>query len=184
LSFSASASGQESAEGPRADYFPKVTLINQDNKEVSFYEDLIKGKLVLINVMYTQCDGNLCANGTQNLVKLQKLLGDRLGREVFIYSISLQPEHDTPGVLKQYANEYGVKPGWQLLTGKPEDIQQLLDKLGMSTPDLKVVGDPKRHSGMIKIGNEATDKWSSTSVLADPYRILELIARVKPPKRP
>src|SRR5260370_35912991 len=90
-------------DGPRAAYFPKVTLQTQDGKEVDFYEDLIKGKIVLINFMYTRCDGKLCGEGMKNLVKVQKALGDRLGREVFMYSITLDPEHDTPAVLKDYA---------------------------------------------------------------------------------
>jgi protein SCO1 len=168
-------------EGNRAAYFPQVTLKNQFDQNVDFYGDLIKGKIVLINVFYTECDGKLCSQGTDNLVKLQNLLGDRLGKEVFMYSISLRPEHDTPKVLEQYAKDHGAK--WQFLTGRPEDVQQVLEKLGMSTPDLNVVGDPKRHSGKVRIGNEAIDKWTSASVLDDPDHIRKLIANVKSPKR-
>jgi protein SCO1 len=171
----------EPPDGPRAAYFPKVKLKNQLDQDVNFYEDLIKGKTVLINVFYTECDGKLCSKGTDNLVKLQNALGDRLGKDVFMYSISLRPEHDTPKVLEQYAKDHGAK--WQFLTGKPEDVQQVLEKLGLSTPDLKVVGDPKQHSGMVRIGNEAIDKWTSASVLDDPDHIRKLIANVKPPKR-
>src|SRR5262249_29802832 len=127
------------AQGTREGYFPKVTLRNQDNKEVSFYEDLVKGKIVVINLMYTRCDGKLCDQGTRNLVELQKALGDRLGREVFIYSITLDPDHDTPEVLKEYAAKYGAK--WTFLTGKNQDITKLRRKLGLFDPDPKVDSD-------------------------------------------
>src|SRR5262245_59497484 len=76
------------------DYLHNVTLRTQDNKEVRFYDDLIKDKTVIINFFYTSCDGKLCDSGTRNLVELQKKLGDRLGRDVFIYSITFDPEHD------------------------------------------------------------------------------------------
>jgi protein SCO1 len=184
LSLLAHGPVEAAEEGSRAEYFPDVTLKTQDNKEVRFYDDLIKGKIVLINFFYTRCDGKLCDTGTRNLVQLQNALGDRLGRDVFMYSITFDPEHDTPEVLKKYAKDYGAKPGWLFLTGKSDDIEVLRRKLGMTLPIAKnAVADSKRHTGMIKIGNAATDKWTSTSILAKPDRILELIGRIKPPKR-
>jgi protein SCO1/2 len=173
-------------EATLADYFPAVTLKTQDNKEVRFYDDLIRGKIVLINFFYTRCDGRLCDSGTRNLVQLQKALGDRLGRDVFIYSITFDPEHDTPAVLKKYAEEYGAKTGWLFLNGKQADIAALQRKLGMTLPETSVNAAPgatKRHTGMIKIGNGAFDKWTSTSILAKPNRMLELIDRISPPRR-
>lgn len=179
------------AVGPRADYFPKVTLKPHDDKGlnllddggVDFY-DLIKGnKTVVINVMYTRCDGELCGQGMANLVKVQKALGDRLGKDVFMYSITLDPEHDKPAVLKDYAETYKVKPGWTFLTGNAEDIEKLRRKLGFFDKDPKKDADRKQHSGMLKIGNEAIDKWTSASILDKPERILEIIDRVQPPQR-
>src|SRR5262245_33954832 len=117
----------------------------------------------------------------KNLVQVQQALGDCLGREVFMYSITLDPEHDTPAVLKKYAETYGVKPGWTFLTGKTEDIEMLRRKLGLFNWDPKKDADRKQHTGMIVIGNEALNKWSMTSVLASPDRILEMIERMKPP---
>ncbi|MDV6343326.1 SCO family protein [Nitrosomonas sp. Is37] len=64
---------------------------------------------------------------------LQKLLGDRVGRDVFIYSITINPAHDTPTVLKQYAEKFGVAPGWQFFTGKEADITLLRQKLGIGS---------------------------------------------------
>src|SRR5262245_60388782 len=117
----------------------------------------------------------------KNLVQVQKALGDRLGREVFMYSITLDPEHDTPAVLRKYAKKYGVKPGWTFLTGKAEDINKLRRKLGLFSSDPKVDADRKQHTGMIRIGNEAFKKWSVTSVLCSPDRIMQMIERMKPP---
>jgi protein SCO1/2 len=176
-------------EGTPEDYLPNVTLITQDNKEVRFYDDLIKDKFVLINFFYTRCDGKLCDAGTRNLAELQKKLGDRLGRDVFIYSITFDPDHDTPEVLKKYAEDHGAKPGWLFLTGKSDDIETLRRKLGMTIPTVNAnanataVVNPKRHTGMIKIGNGATGKWTSTSVLAKPESIMGLIGRLKSHKR-
>ena len=117
----------------------------------------------------------------KNLVQVQKALGDRLGRKVFMYSITLDPEHDTPAVLKDYAKSYGVKPGWTFLTGKAKDIENLRRKLGLFNSDPKVDADRTQHTGMIRIGNEAFNKWSMTSVLCKPERIMEMIERMKPP---
>jgi protein SCO1 len=167
------------AQNPRAAYFPKCVLTKQDGKELNFYMDLVKGKIVVINFMYTRCDGKLCGEGTKNLVKLQKALGDRLGEEVFMYSITLDPEHDTPEDLKKYAKKYGAE--WPFLTGKPDDIITLRRKLGLSNPDPKKDEDPTQHSGMIVIGNDALDKWSTAPILASPDRILQIIQRMKPP---
>jgi protein SCO1/2 len=183
LSWGVGERSQALADGPQAGYFPDVTLKTQDDKDVRFYEDLIKGKIALINVMYTDCDGTLCKQGMENLVKVQKALGDRLGREVFMYSITLDPAHDTPAVLRKYAKTYGVKPGWTLLTGKAEDIEKLRRKLGMFNSDPKLDADRTQHTGMIRICNEAINKWTTASVLSKPERILELIERVKPPRR-
>jgi protein SCO1/2 len=172
----------------RAAYFPKVTLLTQDGKEVLFY-DLIKGKIVVINFMYTRCDGKLCAEGTKNLVKLQKALRYRFGREVFMYSITLDPEHDTPEVLKDYAKEYGAH--WTFLTAKGddnkkkvEDITKLRHKLGLYNSKPKEDLDVKKHTGMITIGNANLNKWDKTSTLSSPEKILQMIERLKPPAAP
>src|SRR6266404_1896987 len=169
------------AEAKKAQDFPNVTLKTQDGKVVRFYEDLIKDKIVIIDFMYSQCKGT-CETGTANLLQVQKALGDRLGREVFIYSITLDPEHDTPDVLKAYAEKHGAKPGWTFLTGNAEDITALRNKLGLSklSPDLrrklglalindaKPDADEKQHSGMVLIGYDAFNKWEKASITSRP----------------
>jgi len=102
----------------RRRYFPNVKLQTQDGKTVRFYDDLIKGKIVTINFFYAKCEG-ICPTVTANLARVQKLLGERMGRDIFMISISLKPETDTPAVLKEYAEMFKAKPGWTFLTGNP-----------------------------------------------------------------
>ena len=92
-----------------ASYFPNVPLVTQDGETVLFYDDLIKDKKVLINFIYETCE-KACPLSTAKLVRVQKELGPRIGRDIFMYSITLEPEHDTPEVLKDYASRFGAGP--------------------------------------------------------------------------
>jgi protein SCO1 len=143
-------------------HFPNVELITQDGKKVRFYDDLIKGKVVAINLIYTTCKYS-CPLETARLVQLQRILGDRMGKDVFFYSISIEPETDTPEVLKAYAEKYHVGPGWLFLTGKPADIKLLSHKLGLDS--LPSADDPDGHTPHLLIGNEATGLWMKNSAL-------------------
>ncbi|HET9712176.1 MAG TPA: SCO family protein [Pyrinomonadaceae bacterium] len=143
-------------------HFPNVELITQDGKKVRFYDDLIKGKVVAINLIYTTCKYS-CPLETARLVQLQKLLGNRMGKDIFFYSISIEPEHDTPEVLKEYAEKYHVGPGWLFLTGKVTDIKLISHKLGLDT--LPRADDPDGHTAHLLIGNEATGLWMRNSAL-------------------
>src|ERR687883_507990 len=105
-----------------ATYFPNVTLTTQDGASVRFYDDLIKGKIVAINLIYTTCK-YACPLETARLAQVQQLLGDRMGRDVFFYSITIDPEHDTPAVLSEYADKYRAGPGWLFLKGAKADIE-------------------------------------------------------------
>ncbi len=133
----------------RRRYFPNVTLRTQDNREVRFYDDLLKDKVVTINFFFSKCD-EICPMVTTNLVRVQKLLGDRVGREIFMNTITLKPEEDTPAVLKQYAEMHNIKPGWTLLTGKPDDIELLRRSLGFTNLDPRLDKDKTQHIGNIR----------------------------------
>jgi protein SCO1/2 len=159
------------ARGPCAAYFPNFTLRTHEDKTVRFYDDLIHGKTVVINVMYADCKG-ICPGMTANLVKVQKLLGERVGRDLFFYSLTLQPLRDTPRVLKQYAEMHGIRPGWLLLTGKPAELKLLRRKLGFFDPDPKIDRDKSRHLGLIRYGNEALDRWAACPALSTPEQIV------------
>src|SRR5437899_10436998 len=103
-----------------ADYFPNVPLITQDGTTVHFYDDLLKGKKVAINLIYTSCKDE-CPLETARLVQLQQLLSDRVGKDVFFYSITIDPQQDTPAVLKPYAEKFGVGPRCLFRIGKEDD---------------------------------------------------------------
>lgn len=164
--------------GPRASYFPNVTLYTHEGKAVKFYDDLICGKLVAINMMYAQCEG-ICPGMTRNLLRVQELLGDRVGRDLFMYSISLLPEQDTPERLKEYVEMHHIGPGWQFLTGAREDIEAIRYKLGFFDNDAEVDADRSQHTGMVRIGNEALDRWSMAPALAEPESIAQAILSIQ-----
>ena len=125
-----------------ANYFPNVPLTTQDGKTVHFYDDLIKGKIVAINLIYTTCK-YACPLETARMRQVQQVLGDRMGKDVFFYSITIDPEHDTPAVLKDYAEKFHAGPGWLFLTGKQADIDLIQRKVGLySTPDPDEPGRP------------------------------------------
>jgi protein SCO1/2 len=138
-----------------ANYFPNVPLTTQDGKTVHLYDDLLKGKTVVVSVFYTQCQDS-CPLETARLLQVQHLLGDRVGKDVFFYSVSIDPEHDTPAVLKAYADKFHVGPGWLFLTGTKSDIDLVAHKLGLYyDPELNRDG----HAVDLMIGNEPTGQW-------------------------
>jgi protein SCO1/2 len=148
-----------------ANYFPNVTLATQDGNTVRFYDDLLKGKSVAVNIMYTSCRDE-CPLETARLVQLQRLLGDRMGRDIFFYSISIDPKHDTPEVLKAYMEKFGVGPGWLFLTGKPEDIRLATKKLGLSRYSDSANKDG--HTAILMVGDEPTGQWMRNSAVDNP----------------
>lgn len=157
--------------------FPNVTLTTHKGKKVKFYDDLLKDKIVIINFMYVRCDGK-CPGTTANLVKVQKLLGDRVGKDIFIYSITLKPEEDTPKILAEYAKAYKVGPGWQFLTGAPKDIELLRQKLGFIDRDPVRDANKSNHIGMLRWGNEPHTLWAGCPALLPPGKIVKEISLV------
>src|SRR3989441_6032851 len=164
-------------------YLPNVVLTTHENNTVRFYDDLVKGKVVLINFMFTSCK-RFCPVTTPNLVKVQAALGDRVGRDVFLYSISLDPATDTPEVLKDYAKKVGAGPGWTFLTGKKETIDKLRRKLGVYDRDPVIDADITQHGGLVVYGNDAIGRWASISGLNKPEVIVRAVSRVVEPGHP
>jgi protein SCO1/2 len=155
------------ASGPHwgPDYFPNVPLITQDGKVVHFYDDLLKGKTVAIDLIYTHCVDS-CPLETARLVQAQKILGSRVGKDIFFYSITIDPKRDSPAVLKAYAEKYHVGPGWLFLTGKSADIDLISKKLGLySDPDS---GNRDGHTTQLIVGNVPTGQWMMNSATENP----------------
>ncbi len=168
-------------EKVRRRYFPDVMLLTQDGRPVRFYDDLIKDKVVTINMFYAHCRG-VCPRIAANLARVQKLLGDRVGRDIFMYSITLKPEEDTPAALKEYAASYQAKPGWTFLTGKPADIERLRVSLGFTYPDPAVDKDTEQHIGNLRYGNEPYILWSACPGMAHAQWIAETLSWVMQPR--
>jgi protein SCO1 len=153
--------------------FPNVTLRTQNDRPVRFYDDLLKGKVVLINFFFAGCT-NFCPRTTANLAKLQDLFGDHFGREVVMLSITVDPAADTPAVLKKYAAPFRPKQGWYFLTGKKRDIDQIRRKLGVYDSD----AEKTNHTGVLIYGNETLGTWTATHAMVRPELIAKSVSRL------
>jgi protein SCO1/2 len=132
--------------------------------------------------MYANCEG-VCPGITMNMAKVQKALGDRVGREIFFYSITLKPEKDTPQILKDYARMHGAGPGWLFLTGKPSDIEMIRRRQGFVDPDPELDKDTTNHIGNLRYGNESRMLWGACPGMAKTGFILESILWMYPRRK-
>ncbi len=171
----------DSRERIRQRYFPNLVLTSHEGKQVKFYDDLVKDKIVVFNMFYAKCEG-ICSPVTRNLVRVQNLLGDRVGKDIFFYSFSLKPKEDTVPALKHYAEMHKVKPGWLFLTGSADDMELLRRKLGFVDPDPEVDKDTSNHIGVLKYGNEPLQRWGGCPGMQAPDAIAEAISWVDWPK--
>src|SRR5436305_2490911 len=172
--FLAAGSTPAAADNARwgANYFPNVILTTQDGIKVHFYDDVLKGKSVVIDLIYTSCVDS-CPLETARLAQVQRMLGDRVGKDVFFYSISIDPQRDTPQQLKEYAEKFHAGPSWQFLTGKKEDIDLISKKLGLySDPD---PANKDGHTPDVLLGNEVTGQWIRNSALDNPRYLAVMI---------
>ena len=163
----------------RDKYFPNIELTTHEGKKVKFYDDLIKDKIVTINFMYATCDG-ICPGITRNLAKAQKLLGDIVGSDVFMYSITLKPKQDTVQILNAHAQAMNAKPGWLFLTGTEDDIELLRRRQGFVDPDPILDKDKSNHTGNVRYGNEKMQYWGSCPGLDKPERLVESLLWLDP----
>ena len=148
----------------RRRYFPDVSLVTHQGKRVRFYSDLLKDRIVVLNLMYADCTAS-CPLITSNLLKVQKILNRD---DVFFYSLTVKPVEDTPEKLREYAEMHGTGPGWLFLTGSPEDVELLRHKLGYVDIDPEVDKEKTRHSGMVRFGNEPLALWAACQGEARP----------------
>lgn len=158
----------------RMHHLPNVLLTTHTGQQVHFYDDLVKDKKIIVNFMYVKCDG-ICVPVTTNLLRVQKLLGDRVGRDIFMYSITLKPAQDSPEDLRQYAEQRGVGPGWLFLTGAPGDIELLRRALGFTYADAVEDADVSNHIGMLRYGVEPLTRWGACPGMGNPEHIARSI---------
>lgn len=156
---------------PAAKYFSDVELTDQDGKKVRFYSDVLKGKTVVVNAFFTSCT-SVCPPMNRNMEKIQEALGDRVGRDVFLVSITVDPEVDTPTRLKEYAQKFHAGRGWIFLTGKKENLDWALYKLG------QYVEKKDDHKTIFIIGNEPTGLWKKAFGMANVAELIQVVESV------
>jgi len=161
----------EKTENNAQKYFTDTVLINQNGERMRFYTDLMKDKTVIIDTFFATCQAS-CLPMNRNLAQIQEGLGDRLGKDVNILSISVDPGVDTPTLLKAYARKLNAKPGWYFLTGDKESIEFILKKLG------QFVDDKNDHLNIFLIGNDRTGLWKKAFGLAKSEELMKVVESV------
>lgn len=161
----------DGATSPAHRYFGDVKLVDQDGREMRLYTDLLQGQSVVIDVMFTSCT-SACPAMSANFARLQEHLGDRLGKDVRLISISVDPVTDTPAKLKEYAARFHAKPGWYFLTGAKGNVEEALKKLG------QYVEDKDDHLNLFLVGNERTGLWKKAFGLASPDQLFPIVDSV------
>jgi len=167
----------QQAGSPAEKYFTDVVLINQDGQQMRLYSDLIRGKTVVVIPFFTSCTG-VCPVMNRNLESIQERIGDRLGKDIHLISISVDPLTDTPPRLKEYAKRFNARAGWYFLTGKKENVDFALSKLG------QYVQAREDHSNIMIVGNDRTGLWKKAFSLAkteELVKVVEGVADDKPP---
>ena len=164
------AAGADLATAGR-NYFTDVELTNQYGEKMRLYSDLIAGKTVVINSFYSTCVG-ICPIMAATFKRIQATLGDRIGRDVILISVTVDPETDTPARLRDYARSMSAKPGWYFVTGKKENVEEVLHKLGL------LVDAKENHKSVMIIGNEPKGLWKKAFGLARSDDIVKMVEEV------
>ncbi|HLM55059.1 MAG TPA: SCO family protein [Pyrinomonadaceae bacterium] len=152
-------------------YFSDVELVDQDGRKVRFYTDVLKGKTVVVNAFFTTCT-SVCPPMNRSMEKIQEAFGDRVGKDVFLVSITVDPATDTPARLKEYAAKFHAGKGWIFLTGKKKNLDWALYKLG------QYVEDKESHKTVIIVGNEKTGLWKKALGMANVADLIKIVQSV------
>jgi len=171
LALALPAFSQSPGQSPGHKYFGDVKLVDQNGRELRLYTDLMEGKTVIINPMFTACTG-ACPVMSGALGKIQDHLGDRVGKDVRLISITVDPVHDTPAKMKEYAARFHARPGWYFLTGSKENVEAAMRKLG------QWVDEPSNHQSLLLIGNDRTGLWKKAFALAPVEELLPVVDSV------
>lgn len=152
----------------RAYAIPDLEVQTQAGRGVQFYSELVEGRVVAMNFVFTSCT-TVCPTMGATFARVQKLLGDR---QVALISVSIDPANDTPQRLAVWSERLGARPGWTLVTGRKPDIDAILKSLGLFT------ADPAAHTPVVLVGNDREGKWERVDGLAAPSAIVAAIDRV------
>lgn len=152
-------------------YFTDIPLIDQNGTTHRLYSDLMRDHIVIVSAFFTSCDG-ICPVMAASIRKVQDAVGDRLGKDVNILSLTVDPVTDTPQRMKQFAQRFGAKPGWYFLTGARADLQTAQRKFGQA------VKDKENHTSIVIVGNLKTGLWKKANGLADVNALIEIVQDV------
>lgn len=169
--FTLAANAQAPEESVAQKYFTDVELVSHEGKKMRLYSDLMKGRVVVINSFFATCTSS-CPAMNQRLEKIQTALGDRLGKDLYIISVSVDPAADTPAVLSAYARKWNARPGWFLMTGEKANVDLVLRKLGQQP------GKREDHSTVWAVGNDRTGLWKKVMGLAGTEDLIKAVESV------
>ena len=159
----------------RRRYFPNLALVTHLGRQVKFYDDLLRDKIVVLNFMYADCEG-ICPTILDNLKRVRTILDKAVTRDIFIYSLTIRPEVDTPAKLNEYSEMHRIHdPRWSFLTGKPDEVDTLRHLLGFADPNPEIDKDKSKHSGMLRYGNEPQAIWGTCQGSGEPEWIAQEI---------
>lgn len=156
--------------------FPNPRLVRHDGTGARFYDDLVRGRLVLVNFAYTSCEGS-CPLSLRTLLSTRRVLAPRLGRAPDLLTLTLDPERDTPPVLARFVAAHGSVPGWTCLTGAPADLERVRRFLGFFDPDPRVDADRSQHGALVAMGDDRSGRWRVASTRASPAELAKLALR-------
>ena len=164
---SATAATAEQEEERARNYFTNLELINQDGETVRFFDDVLKNKVVVINFIFTNCEG-ACPLITHKLTLVRDRMEGQIGNPLRFVSLSLDPARDTPAALKEFAKTHHADhDGWVFLTGKSENLEYIIKRLGQFTDDVEA------HSTMMLAGNVSAAHWMKILPHEQPPAIAE-----------
>ena len=151
--------------------FADVALVDQDGKAVRLEKDLVTNKIVVMSFIYTSCT-TVCPVVSSIMGKVQKQLGARVGSEVQLVSISIDPQRDDPKRLNDYARAFQNGPGWSWLTGSTQSVNETLKGLGSFS------GDFKSHAPLILVGDGNSSHWTRYYGFTDPSVLIREVEKL------
>jgi protein SCO1 len=155
-------------ETKQREYFTDLTVLDQDGRALKFYSDVLKNRIVLINFVFTNCE-QTCPMLTRTFAKVQAALGRNAGERVHLISISVDAQRDTPAVLKRYAAQFGAKPGWHFITGKKDNVDWVIHRLGQWNEEIEA------HSPTIMVADVKTGRWQALRGDVTPRQLISVL---------
>jgi len=168
---SASASAADAVSATDVDLRDR-TLVDADGRERKFVSDVIGDHIVVMDFVFTNCT-NVCPVLSAVLGQVRHTLGEQVGKEIVLVSVSVDPVRDTPQRLKSYSKKYGLTEGWLWLTGPKTQVEDVLIGLGAYSVNFE------DHPSMVLVGDARTGQWSRFFGFPSPKRIVEQVEKLQ-----